>query len=74
MCHRKLEIIMIRRLLGTAAIVATLAVPALAQAQGVPGGIERGSNMTEEYALPLAWGSALLLMEWTRSRRATSRC
>ena len=35
---------MIRRMIGTAAIVAALAIPALAQAQGVPGGIERGSR------------------------------
>jgi hypothetical protein len=48
-----LEIIMIRRLLGTAAIVATLAVPALAQAQGVPGGIERGAREGDRAAGPV---------------------
>lgn len=44
---------MIKRLLGTAAIVATLAVPAIAQAQGVPGGIERGSREGERAAGPV---------------------
>lgn len=35
------------------------------------GGIEMGANMTEEYALPLAWGAALVLVQWTRTRRGT---
>jgi hypothetical protein len=48
-----MENIMIRRLLTSAAIVATLAVPALAQAQGVPGGIERGSRDGERAAGPV---------------------
>lgn len=44
---------MIRRLLSTAAIVATLAVPAIAQAQGVPGGMERGARDGERAAGPV---------------------
>lgn len=44
---------MIRRLLGTAAIVATIALPAIAQAQGVPGGIERGARDGERAAGPV---------------------
>ena len=34
---------MIRRYIGIAALAATVALPVLAHAQGVPGGIERGS-------------------------------
>jgi hypothetical protein len=49
----KLEIIMIRRLLGTVAVVATMALPAVAQAQGVPGGIERGARDGERAAGPV---------------------
>jgi hypothetical protein len=44
---------MIRRFLGTAAIVAVLALPSLAQAQGVPGGVERGSREGERAAGPV---------------------
>ena len=44
---------MIRRLIGTAAVVATLALPTLAQAQGVPGGVERGSREGERAAGPV---------------------
>lgn len=44
---------MIRRLLGTAAIVATMAMPAIAHAQGVPGGIERGARDGERAAGPV---------------------
>ena len=44
---------MMKRLLGTAAVLATLAMPAIAQAQGVPGGIERGSREGERAAGPL---------------------
>ena len=44
---------MIRRFIGTAAIVAALARPALAQAQGVPGGIDRGSREGERAAGPV---------------------
>jgi hypothetical protein len=44
---------MIRRLLGTAAIVAALAIPAVAQAQGVPGGMERGARDGERAAGPV---------------------
>jgi hypothetical protein len=53
MCNRKMEIIMIRRLLGTAAVVAVMALPAVAQAQGVPGGIERGAAEGERAAGPV---------------------
>ena len=35
------------------------------------GGFESGANMTEEYALPLAWAAALVLVRWTRTTRAT---
>lgn len=44
---------MIRRLLGATAIIATLAIPALAQAQGVPGGIERGARDGDRAAGPV---------------------
>ena len=44
---------MIRRFLVTAAFVTALAVPVLAQAQGVPGGIERGSREGERAAGPV---------------------
>jgi hypothetical protein len=44
---------MIRRFLGTAAIFAALALPSLAQAQGVPGGVERGSREGERAAGPV---------------------
>jgi len=44
---------MIRRFLGTAAVVAVLALPSLAQAQGVPGGIERGARDGERAAGPV---------------------
>jgi Protein of unknown function (DUF1236) len=44
---------MIRRFLGTAAIVAALALPTLAQAQGVPGGVDRGSREGERAAGPV---------------------
>jgi hypothetical protein len=44
---------MIRRFIGTAAVVATLAIPSMAQAQGVPGGIERGSRDGERAAGPV---------------------
>ncbi|MHB1223005.1 MAG: hypothetical protein ACYC2G_03005 [Gemmatimonadaceae bacterium] len=35
------------------------------------GGMAAGTNMTEHYALPLAWGSALVLVRWARTRRTT---
>ena len=35
------------------------------------GGFETGANMTEQYALPLAWGSALALVQWARTRWST---
>lgn len=44
---------MIRRFIGTAAVLAVLAVPAVAQAQGVPGGIERGAREGERAAGPV---------------------
>jgi hypothetical protein len=44
---------MIRRLIGAAAICAAVAIPALAQAQGVPGGIERGARDGERAAGPV---------------------
>ncbi len=44
---------MIRRFLGTAAVVAAMAIPAIAQAQGVPGGIERGAREGERAAGPV---------------------
>jgi hypothetical protein len=44
---------MIRRFIGTAAVVAVLAIPSLAQAQGVPGGIERGARDGERAAGPV---------------------
>lgn len=43
---------MIRRIIGIAAIV-SLALPVLAQAQGVPGGIDRGSREGERAAGPI---------------------
>ena len=44
---------MIRRFIGTAALVAVLALPSLALAQGVPGGIERGARDGERAAGPV---------------------
>jgi len=44
---------MIRRLLSTAVVISALAIPALAQAQGVPGGIERGAREGERAAGPV---------------------
>ena len=34
---------MIRRLVGAAAILVAVFIPVIAQAQGVPGGVERGA-------------------------------
>jgi hypothetical protein len=45
--------IMIRRLIGIAALVATVTLPVVAQAQGVPGGVERGSRDGERAAGPV---------------------
>jgi hypothetical protein len=42
-----------RRLIGTAALLAIVAMPVMAQAQGVPGGIERGAREGERAAGPL---------------------
>lgn len=44
---------MIRRLLGTVAVIAAISTPVVAQAQGVPGGIERGSREGERAAGPV---------------------
>ena len=44
---------MIRRLIGAAAICAAVAIPVVAQAQGVPDGIERGSREGERAAGPV---------------------
>jgi len=44
---------MIRRFFGVTALVAAIALPALAQAQGVPGGIERGAREGERAAGPV---------------------
>jgi hypothetical protein len=44
---------MIRRLIGVTALVAMMAIPAVAQAQGVPGGVERGSREGERAAGPV---------------------
>ena len=44
---------MISRFIGMTALVAALAVPSLAQAQGVPGGVERGSRDGERAAGPV---------------------
>jgi hypothetical protein len=44
---------MIRRFIGVAAIVAATALPHLALAQGVPGGIERGAREGERAAGPV---------------------
>src|SRR6202795_1550271 len=44
---------MIRRLIGAAAICAAVAIPVVAQAQGVPGGIERGAREGDRAAGPV---------------------
>jgi Protein of unknown function (DUF1236) len=44
---------MIRRFIGVTALAAALAFPVLAQAQGVPGGVERGSRDGERAAGPV---------------------
>jgi hypothetical protein len=44
---------MIRRFLGTTAVIFALAIPVAAQAQGVPGGIERGARDGERAAGPV---------------------
>ena len=44
---------MIRRFIGTTALVAVLAIPSLSLAQGVPGGIERGARDGERAAGPV---------------------
>ena len=57
---------MIRRIIGIAALAATVALPVLAQAQGVPGGIERGSREGERAAGPV--GSRDRRRHWRRGR------
>ena len=44
---------MIRRYIGIAALAASIALPVIAHAQGVPGGIERGSREGEKAAGPV---------------------
>ena len=44
---------MIRRVIGITTLVAALAIPALVEAQGVPGGIERGAREGERAAGPI---------------------
>ena len=44
---------MIRRVIGITTLVAALAIPAIVQAQGVPGGIERGAREGERAAGPI---------------------
>ena len=44
---------MIRRLIGIAAVVATVALPVATQAQGIPGGVEQGSREGERAAGPV---------------------
>ena len=44
---------MIRRFVGIAALVTAIALPVMAQAQGVPGGVERGSRDGERAAGPV---------------------
>ncbi len=44
---------MIRRFIGIAALAAVAALPVVAQAQGVPGGVERGSRDGERAAGPV---------------------
>jgi hypothetical protein len=45
--------IMIRRMIGIAAIAAAVALPGVVQAQGIPGGIDRGSRDGERAAGPV---------------------
>jgi hypothetical protein len=44
---------MIRRLIGAVAICAAVAIPVVAQAQGVPGGIEHGAREGDRAAGPV---------------------
>jgi hypothetical protein len=44
---------MIRRFIGITALVAAIAIPVMAQAQGVPGGVEQGSREGERAAGPV---------------------
>jgi hypothetical protein len=44
---------MIRRFIGITALVAVIAIPVVAQAQGIPGGVERGSREGERAAGPV---------------------
>ena len=47
---------MIRRFIGIAAIVTAVALPNLAQAQGVPGGVERGAREGERASGDIDFG------------------
>ncbi len=44
---------MIRRLIGITAVIASVALPVVAHAQGVPGGVERGAREGERAAGPV---------------------
>jgi hypothetical protein len=44
---------MIQRFIGAVAVLAVVAVPAIVQAQGVPGGMERGAREGERAAGPV---------------------
>src|SRR6202043_1182779 len=56
-CHATLSNrsgdIMIRRFIAIAALATTVALPVVAQAQGIPGGVERGSREGERAAGPV---------------------
>ncbi len=47
---------MIRRFIGIAALATAMALPVMAQAQGVPGGVEHGSREGERAAGPVVGG------------------
>jgi hypothetical protein len=44
---------MIRRMIGIAAVISAVGLPVLVQAQGVPGGIDRGAREGERAAGPI---------------------
>ena len=56
---------MIRRFIGIAALAAAVALPAVAQAQGVPGGIERAREKAKEPPVLSAPWSAVSLAAWS---------
>src|SRR6185437_6162805 len=51
--YPKQGVIMIRRFVGAAAIIAAVFLPVVSQAQGVPGGVERGARDGERAAGPV---------------------